>query len=50
MKASNPKSTSAAKTGTKGRYAPTTSAATKRAIKKYREMRAAAGKPGLKIH
>lgn len=50
MKASTPKSTTAAKTGTTGSYAPTTSPATKRAIKKYREMLAAAGKPVLKIH
>jgi hypothetical protein len=50
MKASTPKTTTAAKTGTTGRYAPTTSPATKRAIKKYREMRAAAGKPAPKIN
>ncbi len=50
MKTSTPKSTTPAKTGTTGRYVPTTSPATKSAIKKYREMRATADKPALKIH
>ena len=50
MKTSNPKSTTAAKAGNTGRYVPTTSPATKSAIEKYREMRAAAGKPVLKIN
>lgn len=50
MKASTPKSTTAANAGNTGRYVPTTSPATKSAIEHYREMRAAAGKPVLKIH
>jgi hypothetical protein len=50
MKARTPKSTTPAKAGTTGRYVPTTSPATKSAVKKYREMRAGAGKPVLKIH
>jgi hypothetical protein len=50
MKASTPKSTTAAKAAKPGRYVPTTSPATKSAIEKYRQMRAAAGKPVLKIH
>ena len=50
MTPSTAKSTNAAKSGKSGRYVPTTSPATKRAIEVYREMRAAAGKPVLKIH
>lgn len=50
MKTSTPKSTTAANAVNTGRYVPTTSPATKKAIEKYREMRAAAGKPVLKIH